>query len=387
MSGTNPDTPGPQPADDREPTVSISAHSRRASSTPNSGRPEDQLPDGQPDQSPSDPTSRTGNDARRLPSISSDPAIGRGSVAGIRGALYFQAVLALAFAPLAYQVLLGLSALSGFEAAELHGVGSGFITFVIVPSALHLLAAIQVGRTRWGAALLALSIMATVIQIVMLLPYFILPAVPFILALIIELISLRNKGSRQRIETGTAPKYAALPELIALPLTIAVMAALMAWNDSTNDPAPAMPAEPNPSREFDAAKGWQRLESAVDDTLPALQGVEGFDGLGEERRTENTSKCDDGAAPGEAWVDLRLEYDLGEFEPDSEVSLAYFESIRTHWEGQGYEITLYVREDSDGDMQNRRLTAVRDDGVTAIYDVGYGSASFEVQTGCILQPT
>lgn len=308
------------------------------------------------------------------------------SVASIRGALYFQAFVALVFAPVAYSLLLGLAALSGSEVAKIHGLTSGFITFIVVPSVLHLLAAMQVGRTRWGAALLALSIVATVIQIVMLLPYFILPAVPFILALIIELASLRNKASRQRIETGTAPKYAALPELITLPLTVAVLAALMAWNDSTNDPAPAMPAEPNSSREFDAAEGWQRLETAVDDTLPALQGVEGFDGLGEERRTENTSTCDDGAAPGEEWVDLRLEYDLGEFEPDSEVSLAYFESIRTHWEGQGYEITLYVREDSDGDMQNRRLTAVRNDGVTAVYDVGYGSASFEVQTGCILQP-
>ncbi|THV40880.1 hypothetical protein [Glycomyces buryatensis] len=317
---------------------------------------------------------------------SSISVVDRGSVAGIRGALYFQAAVALAFAPIAYQVLLGLSALSGSDAADIHGLASGFIAFVVIPTALHLWAAIQVGRSSWGGALLVVSVLATVVQILMLLPYFVLPAVPFIVALIIELVSLANQDTRRRIESGSAPKFAGLPELIVLPLAIAVFAGLMAWNGNVNDATPAMPETPNPTREFDASEGRQRLEEVVDETLPAFQEVDGFEGLGEERRMENASGCEDGAAPGEEWVDLSIEYDLGEFEPDSELSLAYLESIRTRWTEQGYEVTLYVRENDSGVMQNRRLTAVRDDGVAAVYDVGYGSASFVVRTGCVLQP-
>lgn len=295
----------------------------------------------------------------------------RGSVTGLRVALWWQLAVTVFGAPLVYPITLAFAAMSGYTTEDLHSFTAGYIAFIVLPSTMHLLAVIQVGRTVWGALYLTLSMFATGIQIVMLLPWFVVPAAPFILALIIELVSLANRDTWARIGTGSSPRRSALPELIVIPLAIAVFAGLMVLNGKVHDVE-----NRHPARDFNGSEAPAVLAEAIEEPRQVLEGIDGFpegkaDGI-------EDSPCNDGAGWDDEWSEYEFGYWYEGLSPNSGAGLEALETMRGYLPEHGWEIT---RDEPWG--HSHQLSAQRDDGVKLSLDVGGNFMTFDVNSGCV----
>jgi hypothetical protein len=216
------------------------------------------------------------------------------SVVGIRVALSIQMILTLIVGPLFYPIVLGFSAMVGSTTADTRDLTMWFIFLTVVPASLHLLAAIQIGRARWGGKLVGWSMAVAGIQILIFLPFlFALPflivaAAPFIIALICEIVAFCRIANRKLIEAGSAPKRAALPEAIVVPTALAILVGLLVGNSAINNVE-----NRHPAREFDSSQSDERLESALDPVLPVLAEVEGMPEP--IREYSGDTPCSDGA--------------------------------------------------------------------------------------------
>lgn len=96
------------------------------------------------------------------------PAVPPRSHLGARVALVAQVLLNTAIGILGYPLATGFAVMVGYTTAQYHGLAQGFIFFTVLPSALHLLAACNIGSTRRGSIYLALSIAASAVQVLIL---------------------------------------------------------------------------------------------------------------------------------------------------------------------------------------------------------------------------
>lgn len=311
------------------------------------------------------------------------------SLLGLRVALGAMAVLAAAcgFPTLALAPELEYLGSATPPQDEMHATAMGLI-FAFAPAIpLYLLAMIHVGLTKRGRAYMALAMGAFWFQVaigVIAQPFFgCLAQIPVIIPGIIAMVIWRRPGTQERLALPSSSRLLLWPDLLIIPAGIALVVVLIAQLDGRFVP---YVEDRNPPREFDSSEGWERLELAVEDTVPAFEAVEGFDGLGDPDYRED-DQCDTGGAWDEEWVDLRITYDLGNLDPNGELSMAYVDSLLEHWPDRGYEITQnHPREAAVGDgLQSYRVEAERDDGVTIAYQVGYGSADLTVDSGCILK--
>jgi hypothetical protein len=303
---------------------------------------------------------------------SQQAAAERGSVLGLRAALWFQLIIMALTAPWAYTIALGFTAMAGYTTEDVNSFTSRFIAFVILPLTVHLLAAIQVGRAAWGVLYLMLSMFATVVQIVVLLPWFIVPAVPFVIALVIELASLADKDTRARVEVGSSPRWSVLPELILIPLAIAAIVGLAAWNGNVNDIE-----NRHPARNFDGSEAPAVLTEAIEEPRRVIEAIDGFPEA-EAHGDVDDSPCGDGAGWDDEWSVFELGYRYEGLSPHAGAGLEALETMREWLPEHGWEIT---RDEPWGHSQ--QLRAQRDDGVKLSFDVGEAFTRLDVHSGCV----
>jgi hypothetical protein len=313
----------------------------------------------------------------------------RQSLLGLRIALAAMAVLAAScgFPTLALAPELEYLGSTTPPQDEMHATAMGLI-FAFAPAIpLYLLALIHVGLTKRGKAYIALAVGAFWFQVaigVIAQPFFgCLAQIPVIIAGVIAMVIWRRPGTQERLALPSSSKPLLWPDLVIVPAGIALVVVLIAQLDGRFVP---YEEDRNPPREFDSSEGWERLERAVEDTVPAFEAVEGFNGFGDPDYDES-DRCDAGGAWDEEWVELRITYDLGNLDPDDELSMAYVDSLLEYWPAHGYEITDNAPREAavGGGLQSYRVEAERDDGVTVTYQAGYGSADLTVNSGCILK--
>lgn len=316
------------------------------------------------------------------------PIKGR-SVLGLRVSLYAMAALTACCGYPATMVLPGLKYFGEYNPvpmAELHR--ATLLTALAFATALpmYLLAAIHVGLTRRGRFYLVLAAVAFAAQMMLGLAgqgltgcFAVLPVA---IAGIFANVQVSHDETRERLRHPSTNKLVLWPDLVLIPAGLALVAALVTQINSG-----FIPDEPNPPREFDTTEGWSRLDSAVADSLPALEQVDGFTGLGAPEEEVRTTECYGGAAWDETWVDDRRTYELAEEASVSESPWAdYLTNLRERWASLGWEISHEEsRSSAAADAEFFTLAAVRDDGVTVTYRVDNGGAELQVATGCILE--
>jgi hypothetical protein len=300
-----------------------------------------------------------------------------------RAILGLRVVLALQFAILSlgaiwvYALLLDLEGMSfGFGTADAYAMTAEYIWLVVPQAAVHLLAAVQIGRTRWGALLLVASMAGSVIQIVKLMP-FVPFAAPFIIALFLELAFLAKESTRERIRTGGTPRRAYLPELIVVPAAAAVIVSLLVWNGQVNDVD-----NRHPERTFDGSEAPGLLEEAIVDPLAAVEGVEGFKPSYDHRAS--TIECLDRDSLDEEWSEYSLIYWFDEKIATSGPGAAAIDAMREHLQENGWEITfdeeIFIAEEIE---PGHIITAEREDGVWIEFEVADATTMLAVHSGCV----
>ncbi|THV42413.1 hypothetical protein [Glycomyces buryatensis] len=314
----------------------------------------------------------------------------QGSVLGLRVALWSMAGLTGICGVPAMTMIPGLE--HAFKPDppldEMHSTALLVILAFGTALPVYLLAAIHVGLTGRGMVYLGLSVPAFAIQMVLALNaqafLGIITFLPAAIAGIFALYEATRADIKHQLANPRSRKLILWPDLVVIPASIALVAVLIGHID-----AEYVPGEPNTPREFDSSEGWQRLDAVVQDSLSALEAVEGFAvARGPDYRDySGLNECEHGAARDEEWVDLQIVYRFGELEPDSELSLAYMESLKESWTEHGYTITGDSSAEAATGDQSRgyRVSAATDEGITISYTVGYGQAKLEARTGCILK--
>jgi hypothetical protein len=252
-------------------------------------------------------------------------------------------------------------------------MGNGFILFVGLPALFQILAAIQVGRARYGGLYLGLAVLGTGVQALILLLSVPAAAIPFVGVLIIEIVLLLRPTARPRIGAGSNPKRSWLPDVVGLPVGLAMVAGLMAWNHVAFDPD-----NRHPHRDFDSSEAGSRIEDAIESTLPVFSEEQEFE-IGDG----NPDSCYDGVAYDTEYESFRLEYLLvpGHQNP-KQLFAEYVDVIRRHWESLDYEI---IRDEVDSGIRDHVLEAERPDGVRLIFALYYDGAyvALSADSGCV----
>ncbi|WP_112135670.1 hypothetical protein [Glycomyces dulcitolivorans] len=304
-------------------------------------------------------------------------ATGRRPLLGLRIVLTLQLAYLVVGAIWLYPLLLELDGMSGdFSTADANAMTAGYVWLVVPQAAVHLLAAIQIGRTKWGGLLLILSLAATTFQIVKLMPWIVIAA-PFALALLLELALLVRTATRDRIRTGGEPKRALVPELVVVPVAAAIIATLLVWNGQVNDPD-----NRHPERSFDGAEAPALLEEAIAEPLAVLQGVEGFPASNGHR--ESSIECYDRDDLDEEWSEFTVVYWFEEHIATSGPGADAVAAMRDHLVAEGWEITFDEVIVIDETIEpGHRLTARRGDGVFIEFEVADGTTLLAVHSGCV----
>ncbi|MFG3341259.1 hypothetical protein [Glycomyces sp. NPDC048151] len=305
------------------------------------------------------------------------PSAAPRSLFALRAVLAIQLAVLVAGALWLYPVLMDLHAMSyDFSTADARAATARYIWLVVPQAAVHLLAAVQIGRTRWGGPLLLVSMAATAVQIAMLMP-FVLIAAPFILALILELVISVRPATREAIRAGGSPRRPFLPELAVLPAAAAVTAVLLVWNAQVNDPE-----NRHPEREFNASEAPALLEAAIADPLTALEGVEGFPAA--DDHLADSIACDDRDSADEEWSEFSLVYWYDEKTATSGPGADAIDTMRDHLQDDGWEITsdqeIFIAEEIP---PGHAITAEREDGVRIEFQVADDTTLLAVHSGCV----
>lgn len=310
------------------------------------------------------------------------------SIAGLRAALFTMAILSLGCGFPMAEFIPDMANWGGSTPAkELHDTAvTAILAFEIAPP-VYLLAAIHAGRTKRGRAYLKLSAAAFGLQFCLYLiaqPFFgCIALLPTLAAGIIAAVQFSKPQVQDRLDRPSSRRLLPWPELIIVPAAAALVTVLILQVNRAY-----VPDEPNPPREFDTTEGWDRIDSAITDSLPAFEQVDGFAGLGTPEHLDPDTECYGGAAWDETWVEFRQSYRLAREASVLESPwVDYLDNLREQWTALGWEIT---REESrisaTGDEEYFTLAAVRDDGVTVTYRVDNGGAELEAATGCIREP-
>ncbi|MEV3935592.1 hypothetical protein AB0K52_06400 [Glycomyces sp. NPDC049804] len=308
----------------------------------------------------------------------------QGSVGGIQAALYVESILTVVVGALIYPLAMAFSALGGSTTADIHGLTVGFICLTAIPTSLHLLAAIQIGRARWGGRLVVGSIAVAILQLLAFVPFlFALPflffaAAPFIIALIAVVAGFLSLANQGLIASGSDPKRPALPEMVMVPTVLVVLVALLVGNNIVNSVE-----NRHPAREFDSSEVGERLDSALDPLLPVLAEVEGMPDPVRQRGSD--TPCNDGAGWDEEWSEYDYSYYFEDREaqvnisPNAGAGQRALEAVRVYLSTSAWEITV----DEHQYPGFYRLGAVRDDGVRIRFEVGSGMTRLTAATGCV----
>jgi hypothetical protein len=266
---------------------------------------------------------------------------------------------------------------------EMHRTAVLFLIAAAVALPVYVLAAIHVGFTRRGRDYLQLAPLVFAVQAVLNLvaqPFFgIIAMIPVAAGGIAAIVAANQFQAQDRLARPTATKLHLWPDLVMIPVTIALTAAsIMHFNRYF------VPDEPNPPRSFDSSEGWEKLGGVVDSSIPVMEGVEGFR-ISHGPSYADLDICDDGAAWDEEWVDLQITYRFGELDPGSGTNLAYMAALKESWIAAGYTITTdSTAEAATGEpSEGYGVAAVQEDGITVVYHVVRGKAELEIRSGCI----
>ncbi|WP_100448857.1 hypothetical protein [Glycomyces xiaoerkulensis] len=304
---------------------------------------------------------------------------GRGStpagVGVIRIGLAIQLLTGAIGMLLVYPLLLGIGAMAGYATAQFNSTTVILSVAALVLPTLCLLAIVQIGRTERGGGYLRVAVAATVVQILVLLPFYAVAAIPSAAALLFELVPLAGGRTRERIRHGSSPERPALPEQIVLPSAAAALAGLLVWNAAASDVEVR-----HPEREFDGAEAPARLEAAIEEALSVVEEIDRSPPL-EDHRSGDTP-CSDGAGRDDDWSEHRLVYRFEGTPPRSGPGLAALEAMREHLPEHDWEITSNEPSGDGG----HHLYAVRHDGVRLRLIVAEAHTILEADSGCVENP-
>lgn len=309
------------------------------------------------------------------------PALPR-SYLGARVALVSQVLLNAAIGLLGYPLVVGFAVMAGYSTAQYYSMAQGFIFFTVLPSALHLLAAFNIGCTRRGSAFLGLSVAASAVQVITLVaswgPYgwCIAPVIGGLA--VFAVVGGRAKDDAARIAALPRSLWRAITDVVIAVVSVLLLIALIHVNNVANDVE-----NRNPPREFDSSESDERLASALDPLLAVLAEVEGMPDP--VRHFGDESACEDGGHADPDWSDSEDTYQFEDrdavvnISPNAGAGQRAIEAVKASLIADGWEIT----------SEDQRLAwrydlyAVRDDGVRVSFGVGSGMTELWAGTGCV----
>lgn len=313
--------------------------------------------------------------------IQPEPASPPSFAAG-RAMLVVQAAVSTLGIVTVYPLLLGFAAMAGYTTARLHALALGFILFAVLPAAVHALAAVNLGITRRGNAYVALSLVASAVQVVVILVF----GGTYGLCFMLPIALLATGAAVGSFGTARIARLRDLPpsrrrigaDLIVLASAAALLVALVLVNDRVNDVD-----NRHPAREFDAAEASERLDSALDPLLAVLADVEGMPAPLSE--SSGADMCNDGAGWDYEWSDHQYFYRFEDrdavvdISPNAGAGRRAIEAVRAHLAENDWDIAW----DEQRHPGFHAISAVRDDGVRVHFEVGAGSTRLWAATGCI----
>jgi hypothetical protein len=302
------------------------------------------------------------------------------SFAPARTVLVVQAALSGAGTALAYPFVLAFSAMTGITTAGVHSMTMWFIVFATVPVVFHILAAVNLGITARGRIYLWLSVLASAVQVAILLAwgvYSLCLVIPIALCAILAVVNTNRLTQLAYLDRAKNTRRP-LPDLITFAAGTALLITLTIVNNNVNNVE-----NRHPAREFDSGESSERLESALDPLVEVLAGVEGMPGP--VREHSDDSACGDGAGLDTEWSDYSYSYWFEDrdaqvnISPNAGAGQRALEAVRDYLTANGWDIT----SDEHQYEGFYRLWAVREDGVRITFEVGSGMTGLTANTGCV----
>ncbi|MEU6857936.1 hypothetical protein AB0B28_03525 [Glycomyces sp. NPDC046736] len=277
-------------------------------------------------------------------------------------------------------VATGLGAMSGYATAQYHSMTLGFIILTVIPSALQLLAACNIGITARGSVYLALAVAASAVQVLVAIlwgPLGWCVAVVIVVLAIVAAVNGRAREDKARIAARPRSRGRVVADIVIAVASTILLIALIVLNDQTNDLDNRRPA-----REFDSSEASERLDGALAPILAALAEVEG---MPDPRRDFGGEQaCMDGGHEDPDWIEF--EVDLQFEDPKAVVNISPYagagaraiEAVKASLIENGWEI-------SDERVHSRvyDLYAEREDGIRIGFEVGAGMTRLWATTGCV----
>ncbi|MDA1362671.1 hypothetical protein O1R50_23820 [Glycomyces luteolus] len=315
------------------------------------------------------------------PQTSDTPGPGQASYPGAKVALWAQVPILIFIGTAGYQLTVGFAVMSGYSTAQYHQLAQGFILFTVLPGALHMLAAVNIGATHRGMAYLALSTLAAAVQTIVLAtawaPYGWCIAAPIAGLSAYALFSTLRKreDSPAGLERPWHRRLAFDGAVIVL--TVALLITLTGANNRANDAE-----HPFPASEFDSSEASDRLADALDPLLAVLAGVEG---LPEPVATSDSAACLDGGHEDANWIEFEHSYRFED--PDATVTISpnagagarAIVAVREHVSGNGWD----TFSENRAQPWTYDLYATHDNGIKIHFQIGAGMTRLTAETDCV----
>ncbi|GAA2155987.1 MULTISPECIES: hypothetical protein [Glycomyces] len=303
------------------------------------------------------------------------PTQAANSITGLRAVILLQLALLLAGTWWVFGAVYGLEGYEGdyWFTAEQLAFNQSLIWIVIPQAAILAIAVVQVGRTRWGLALLGLNTAAAVFQTLMLEGFFIL-GTPLLVTAAAQWVFLAHKKTRARVRHGSDPKRPLLPEAVVLPIAAAVAAALLIWNHQVNGVDNWYPP-----RAFEADEAPAILEDIAIAPLDVLESVEGFPAPTDRQLLEEP--CDE--TPG--WTDYTLAYTYEEPKTATDpLTRSTVAAMRERLTADGWDI-VWDQEFEAGEEPPPGYTirGEREDGLAIEFQVSDPTTALWITSGCV----